>query len=161
MMLQIPSPKVTFICPFSKIGPKIRKSANFEKNTEIALVGGFWWNLYQMEALGSYFSGKLKFWNFRQFYYVFQHFEHWTDPDFRKLWKIPKMLVTGKKFRNFFRNFFKFCFYNFFQLTENYKLLEGFFIIYARSRDKIRNVKALFRFSGFPCINLLRENFPK
>ena len=137
-----------------------QKIGKFRKNTEIALVGGFWWNLCQMEALGSYFSGKLKFWNFRQFYYVFQHFEHWTDPDFRKLWKIPKMLVTGKKFRNFFRNFFKFCFYNFFQLTENYKLLEGFFIIYARSRDKIRNVKTLYRFSGFPYINLLREIFP-
>ena len=29
-----------------------------------------------------------------------------------------------------------------------------------KSRLKNRNVKSLFRFSGFPYINLLRENFP-
>ena len=70
------------------------------------------------------------------------------------------MLDTGKKFRNFFRFFFKFCFSNFFQLTESYKLLKGFFNLYYRSRVKIRNVKAVFRFSGFPgfpYINSLRK----
>ena len=138
---------MTFFCPFSKIGPKIRKISKFRKNTEIALVGGFWWNLCQMEALGSYFSEKLKFWNFRQFYYVFQHFAHRTDPDFRKWWKIPKMLATGKIFRNFFRFFFKFCFSNFFQLAENYKSYWQILNPKHRSRVKIRNVKALFRFS--------------
>ena len=59
--LQIPNPKIKLFGTFLKIGPKIRKISKFQNNTEIALVDGFYRNLRQMEALGLYFSGKLKF----------------------------------------------------------------------------------------------------
>ena len=68
--LQIPNPKIVLFGTFLKIGPKIRKISRFQINTEIALVDGFYRNLCQMEGLGLYFSEKLKFQIFRQFYYV-------------------------------------------------------------------------------------------
>ena len=123
-----------------------------------------------MDSDETYVKWKLWDWFFEKnwniefltiFTYIFSNLNIiMTDPDFREWWKTPKMLVTGKKFRNFFSKIFKICFSNSFQLAESYRLLEHFFTNMYRSLVKIRNVKSVFRFprfSGIPYINSLRK----
>ena len=99
--------------------------------------------------------------NFRLFFHVLQHFGHRPYPEFRKWWKIPNMLCAVLTFLLKIWYFFKIWKSNFFQLAESYKTYRQIFNPKHRSRDKIRNVKSNFRFSGFPYINLLRKYYQK
>ena len=45
-----------------EMGSKIRKISKFQTAVEIALVDGFWWNLWQMKGLGLIFQDFFDFW---------------------------------------------------------------------------------------------------
>ena len=93
--IQMPTPKVGLFGTPLKIRSKIRKISKFQTNTEIALVDEIHRNLRQMEALGSYFRKKLKFWIFVDFYMLCTYLNIAQIRIFRNYQKYRKSMVFG------------------------------------------------------------------
>ena len=126
-VLQIPKSKTKPFGTFLKIDPKIRKIMHFQTAVEIALVYGFWWNLWQTKGLGLVFQKKIEILNFRWFFNVLYLFEHRPDPDFRKCWKTCDLVH----------------FWAFIQVAELF-FFKIFFFASFSSRSNLKNVRMHF-----------------
>ena len=130
----------------------------FQTAVKIALVDEFKWNLWQMEALGWNFSIFFEFWNFDYFCMFYSYFNIGQIRIFENDGKCRICSILEKfcgKYEYFLSKFENLTFFSSPRAT---KPMQAIFYIYSRSRDKIRNVKSVFRFSGF-CLISLRNSF--
>ena len=126
--LQIPTYKVDLFGTFSKIDPKIRKISKFQTVVEIALVNGFRWNLWQMEALGSIFQDFLEFWIFINFSMFSTYLNIGQIRIFGNYRKYQKLMVFGYKNVKFGWKCSKNVFATFFSVTSSRFCTDRFFI---------------------------------
>ena len=148
--LQIPKSKTVYFGTFLKIDPKIRKIMHFQTAVEIALVDGFWWNLWQMEALGSYFRGKYEFQIFDHFTMTYSYMNTNHIRIFGNIEKYQIWAMFELSYRSEELIFSKFFSRNFFYQPMPGKCYHQIFYIYPRSRAISFWKFQIFRFPDFP-----------
>ena len=154
----MPTPKVGLFGTSLKMGSKIRKIIKFQTAVKIALVDEFKRYLCQMEALGTIFSIFFEFWIFDYFCMFYSYFNigqiriFTNDGKCRICSILEKFCGQYEYFLSKFENL------TFFSSPRATKRMLTILFIYSRSWDKIRNVKWVFRFSGF-CLISFRNSF--